>query len=343
MISFIICTNGKKVALTKLLIESIFNTAGQDADIHLGGVVTEFTNLSDKVHLHDFSYEALNGYVGALRNKTMEQANGDILVYCDDDVIYPLEWYNKFLKFNKQNPDWQIMSNKIYLPNGGRYWDRAIVDYDTHTMVDYDHDKTDHRLFFCATWFAMKKECFIKNKFDPDLLYYGGYKDKNLPVEKWKTAEDLELSRRLYDNGYVIDFDKDNYVFHAAWNFSEVIRRDNPNYKDVCVLHTIIGGEEETAAIIRKLSMKDLFDNEFIKLTNDPKSYGDNQHEFQRQYEIIDLYRRLLNRTPFEDELIILDSSRKMITQIQYDILNSEEYKKVKLKNISSKLSRIRR
>ena len=101
MISFIICTNGKKVELTKLLIQSIFNTAGEDADIHLGGVVSEFSDLKEKIKLHDFSYEAQNGFVGKLRNRTMEQANGDILVYCDDDVIYDerlVECYFKAVK-----------------------------------------------------------------------------------------------------------------------------------------------------------------------------------------------------------------------------------------------------
>jgi glycosyltransferase involved in cell wall biosynthesis len=257
MISFVICTNGKKVELTKLTIQSIFNTVGDKADIHLGGVITDFLELGSKINLHDFSYEANNGYVGALRNKTIEQTQGDIIVYCDDDVLYPSNWYKKFLDYGT---DWNIMSNKIYLPNGGRYWDRAIVDYDTHTMVDYDHDKNDHRLFFCATWFAIKKDCFKNNKFDPELLYYGGYKDKNLPVEKWKTAEDLELSRRLYENGYIIDFDSNNHVYHAAWNFSQVIRKHNNNYKNVCVLSGVLVAEEETSETIRKLSIKQEFD-----------------------------------------------------------------------------------
>lgn len=338
MISFIICTNGKKVELTKLLIQSIFNTVGENADIHLGGVIHQFSNLSDKISLHDFSYEAENGYVGALRNKTMEQADGDILVYCDDDVIYPVNWYNNFLDYLQKNKEWQIMSNKIYLPNGGRYWDRAIVDYDTHTMVDYNHDKTDHRLFFCATWFAIKKECFNKNKFDPDLLYYGGYKDKNLPVEKWKTAEDLELSRRLYDNGYVIDFDSNNYVFHAAWNFNEVYRVDNKNYQNVCVLQSQLINEEETAKVIRRYSIKCLFDNDFKNLTPTPNNFGNNEYEFERQYSIFNLYEKLVNKKLNENELIDLDNNRKSISEIEQNIKNSSEYKiklsKQKIKKI---------
>lgn len=327
MISFVICTNGKKVSLTKLLIQSIFNTAGIDANIHLGGVVDDFTDLGTKVKLHDFSYEARNGLVGALRNKTIEQTSGDVVVYSDDDVIYPEQWYGKFLQYDQNNPNWQVMSNKIYLPNGGRYWDRAIVDYDTHTMVDYTYDKNDHRIFFCATWFAIKKECFIDNKFDPDLLYYGGYKDKNLPVEKWKTAEDLELSRRLYNNGYVIDFDVDNYVFHAAWNFSEVYRPTNLNYQRVCVLHSIISGEEETAKIIRRYSVKKLFDEEFLKLTQTPTEYGSSEPEFSRQYKIFELYANLIDRKLTEDELIELDNNRKSIEEIEFNIKQTTEYK----------------
>jgi hypothetical protein len=342
MISFIICTNGKKVELTKLLIQSIFNTAGQDADIHLGGIVNGFSDLADRVHLHDFTHEATNGYVGALRNKTIEQAPGNILVYCDDDVIYPQEWYHKFLEYNKSN-DWQVMTNKIYLPNGGRYWDRAIVDNATHTMVDYNHDKTDHRLFFCATWFAIKRECFNSNKFDPELLYYGGYQDKNLPVAKWKTAEDLELSRRLYDNGYVIDFDQNNYVFHAAWNFTEVMRTTNPNYKNVCVLSNLLVNEEETALIIRRLTIKSMFDNEFKHLTAEPDRYGNNEEEFAHQYSIINLYNRLLNRIPHENELIAQDSRQKPINELEWEILNSGEYKRLKVNAISDRLRSIRR
>lgn len=343
MISFVICTNGKKVELTKLLIQTIFNTAGSDADIHLGGVITDFTELADRVKLHDFSYEANNGCVGALRNKTITCTTGDIIAYCDDDVLYPTYWYNTFLKYNELNPTWQVLTNKIYLPNGGRYWDRAIVDYDTHTMIDYNHDKTDKRLFFCATSFQIKREVFEKNKFDDNLLYYGGYANKDMPFEQFLTAEDLELSNRLYKNGYVIDFDVNNTVYHAAWNFIEIIRPNNENFRNVCV-------QEQDFDINRDYPMfryhlKKEFDDLLSRHVKDPNKFGNNDHWFVQVIGIRNIYINLLNREPSVEDISQL--YRAELIKIYDNVSHSEEflYKQsleYKMQKINAKVRRLR-
>lgn len=262
-IQFVICTNAKNVHYTKTTIKSIKNVV-KNPIIHIGGIINPFKDDPSLI-LHDFSNEAINGYVGKLRNKTIEKTTSDIIVYCDDDVAYPENWYDNFCKWNDINPNWNIMSNKIYLPNGGRYWDRAIIDNDTHTLVDYDHDILDKRLFFCATFFAIKRSCFNKNKFNETLKYYGGYSNKNMPVEAWETAEDLELSRRLYNNNYVIDFDKNNYVYHIAYDFLEIFRPDDYNFRNVTVHRNFLQYESEKAKQItdqdKKLKFESLLRN----------------------------------------------------------------------------------
>ena len=107
------------------------------------------------------------------------------------------------------------------------------------------------------------------------------------------------------------------------------------------MLNSVLGAEEETSETIRKLSIKQEFDIELNKLTQESQKYGNNDFEFQRQYQIISLYRRLLNRNISENELIVRDNDKKTLEIVECEILNSVEYKKNNLNKITNKLKKI--
>ena len=266
-ISFVIATNGKRYDLTKKTIKSIQNATNFKCDIHIGGNVSKFLINKDKnIFLHNFVEESNNGFIGKLRNRIIEKCNTEIVVYCDDDVLIPKNWLNNFLEYNNNN-DWNFLTNKIFLPNGGRYWDRSIIDDNIHTMVDYDHDKYDKRLYFCSTFFVTKRNFFNKFKFDETLKYYGGVKDKNLDLKNWKLAEDHELSYRIYQQGYCIDFDSNNYVFHINNEFTQVIRKINLS-KNVCIKNIFLNDEETDSIFVKDRSIINILRNEFKNLRN---------------------------------------------------------------------------
>ena len=140
--------------------------------------------------------------------------------------------------------------------------------------------------------------------------------------------------------GY-LDVDKTSIrdIFSTANTFLRKYKTNN--YKNVCVLNSVLAAEEETSETIRKLSIKQEFDIELNKLTQQSQKYGNNDLEFQRQYQIISLYRRLLNRNISENELIVRDNDKKTLEIVECEILNSDEYKKNNLNKITNKLKKL--
>ena len=266
-LEFVICTNGNRIKDLHRLVKSIQNSTNNKLNIHIGGIVDNFKDLEsqDNIILHNFSDASKNGYVGRLRNQLIEKTQSDIVVCCDDDMLIPEDWYKKFIDYNEKNKDWNFLTNKIYIPNGGRYWDRAIIDDNIHTMVDYNHNKKDNRLTFCGTFFIIKKSCFLKNKFDSNLKIYGGNLNKNNSFKTWMLAEEPELSRRLYENGFVIDFDDNNYVFHISNEFTQVIRKKNLS-KNVCVKNIFLEYEEVDTIFVKDKSVINMLRKELKNL-----------------------------------------------------------------------------
>ena len=244
MISFIIPTNGKKNKLTNLTIESIFDTVGNNCEIILTGDVSNFQSIKkSNIILHDLTDLAKNGYVGYLRNFGVKLSQYNIVAFVDDDVIFPKTWYENFIKYHNNN-EWNFLTNKILLPSGGRYWDRFILDDNVHTMVDYDHDKNDKRMCLCGTFFMFKKELFDKVKFDDTSVQYNGHKNKNVPFSELKKTEDVDFSKTIYKHGFVIDFDKNNFIWHANDNFYHLNRYYDSVNHDVVILKNNLFSEK---------------------------------------------------------------------------------------------------
>ncbi len=85
-------------------------------------------------------------------------------------------------------------------------------------MVDYDHPESDGRLYQCGCFWILRKSTFDNQKWDPEIPYY---------AERFgQVNEDVEYSKRLFENGYTISFDKGNHVWHwddayVEWNPSQ--------------------------------------------------------------------------------------------------------------------------
>ena len=146
-----------------------------------------------------------------LRNLAAEKADGDVLVFLDDDIIFDQSWVSQLQKFSNDK-HWDILGNKILLPDGGRYWDRSILN--PHQMVSYDFADNDPRLYQTGCFWVVRMEVFEKHKWDASIEYYA--------QKKGKVNEDVEYSQRLKDAGYLLKFDKDNLVWHWDDSYQEV-------------------------------------------------------------------------------------------------------------------------
>jgi glycosyltransferase involved in cell wall biosynthesis len=224
-ISFCISTNGKKTEITEMQIRSILNNANKSnikSEIVVCGIVDQFEKFKDdRVKLVDATKLAETGMLAALRNKAAEKCESDVLVFCDDDIIFEDDWLNRLTEFSTTKY-WDVLGNKILLPDGGRYWDRATIK--PHTMVDYEHPEDDMNLYQTGCFWILRREVFNNEKWDSSIPYYA---EKNGGIN-----EDLEYSRRLISKGVNLSFDSENTVWHLDSRYKEV---SLPNGHLICV------------------------------------------------------------------------------------------------------------
>ena len=225
-ISFCISTNGKKESVTKMQIRSILNNIKKSdlkSDIILCGDIENFKNLKNNsnIKLVEAKELAENGKLAALRNKAADFCTADVLVFCDDDIIFEDDWLERLCEYSS-NKYWDILGNKILLPDGGRYWDRAILN--PHTMVDYEHPENDPRLYQTGCFWIVRSSVFSLHKWDGNIGYYA---EKTGDIN-----EDVEYSKRLIKNGYILSFDSQNTVWHLDSKYKET---QLPNNILVCI------------------------------------------------------------------------------------------------------------
>jgi glycosyltransferase involved in cell wall biosynthesis len=231
-ISFCISTNGKKVEKTLKSITSIQQSMQQSTDLDyeivVCGVVDEFVNIKNILCI-DASEDANTGKLARLRNIAAEKTTGDVVVFLDDDILFSKEWTQKFKKYNDNN-SWDVLGNKILLPNGGRYWDRATVQ--PHVMVPYTVEDTDPNLYQTGCFWIVRKATWQTNKWNDDIAFYA--------ERSGGINEDVEYSRRLIKNGYHLKFDKDNVVWHWDHSYRQV---NIDNGVSLCLKETLLPEE----------------------------------------------------------------------------------------------------
>jgi hypothetical protein len=209
-ISFCIPTNGAKPEKTLLTIKSIKKELGEfPHEIIIAGDVSNFKD-AEGVILIDKSEEAHSRRVATLRNTAGDNAKFDVIAWCDDDIIIAEDWLQNTLHFSSNN-GWKILGNKVLLPDGSRYWDRASIN--PHRLVEYDHPNYDKTLYQSSAFFLARKRVFNDVRWDDNCLVYAD-REGDIP-------EDLKLSQDLKQKGYQFDFNDSALVWHADDSYTE--------------------------------------------------------------------------------------------------------------------------
>ena len=216
MISFIIITNAKKYETTIKSIDSIHKTMeGVQYEIIMVGDVEKFKSIAD-LKLINRPELAASGNLSAMRNCGAHYSQYDTLVFLDDDIIFSKDWFLNFKKYSDKN-SFFVYANKVLLPDGGRYWDKAVIYKSYQSLVNYDHDEKDPNLYQSGAFMTIKKNIFDQIKFDENITYYSNSVDN-----KPKYNEDVNFSNRLYGAGYHISFDANNVVYHDDDRYVQV-------------------------------------------------------------------------------------------------------------------------
>jgi len=225
-ISFCISTNAGQVEKTKLEISSIHKTMeGVDIpyEIVVAGVVSPFKETKG-LKLVDTPEDASQGMLAKLRNNAGEVVQYDTLVFVDDDFLFPDTWAKRLLEFSKES-GWKVLGNKILLPSGGRFWDRATMN--PHKLVPYDFPEFSRQLYQTGGFWIIRKDTYEENKWDSTIPINAAEKGIN------KHNEDIDLSMRIISKNIPLSFDENNTVWH--WDESYVEWQDLTLKKDIIV------------------------------------------------------------------------------------------------------------
>lgn len=213
-ISFCISTNASKVEKTKLEIKSIKRAMKKvkvPCEIIVAGVTEPFRE-TDGVAFVDTPEDANNGLLAKLRNNAAEKSRYDTLVFVDDDFVFPENWAERLLQFS-ESTGWEVLGNKILLPDGGRFWDRCTMN--PHSLVPYDHPDLFSNIYQTGGFWIMRRETYLKNKWNSDIPINGAERGLS------QFNEDIDLSRRIHSAGIKFVFDSENLVWHNDNSYVE--------------------------------------------------------------------------------------------------------------------------
>lgn len=203
--SYVMITNGKKNNITKMSIKSILDNVTDNDELIVVGDTEFLKNYNNKNITLVPSKDALDGKLSSCRNNGNKLAKGNVIINTDDDILFPPNFQSNLYNYISANyKTFDTLNTKIFLPNGCRWWDKAIYLSKHNTiLIPYDHSYDD-RLFYVGSFLIWKKQLALKIPFDETLLYY----------ERIKDNEDIKLSLDLKRSGYKIKIDLNNFVIH---------------------------------------------------------------------------------------------------------------------------------
>jgi hypothetical protein len=225
-ISFIIITNGKNNQKLINQIKSIQKQKIKNYEIIISGI-TDLKFNEENIIYKENEQKAKSGSLGGLRNEACNTAKYENLVISDDDMLFSLDWYSNAQK----NQEFDILTPKIKLPDGTRFWDNACYMSPEKGHIILNHNETDDYLYMSGgqSW-IMKKYVFDKIKWDEDILIYNM---KNInQYTKGMHNEDTDYSLKCRKSGFKIKYVPQVLVYHDDATYTSigrVVRRRTAN------------------------------------------------------------------------------------------------------------------
>lgn len=172
--------------------------------------------LEERLVGHPYArwYSIVNRGRAGARNFGAMQAGGALIVFLDDDIEVPSDFFNRIEQIHRRLPSaWitgTVRQKIVDLPHADFLRFRALLDYDVRGRPEWGDGLVRVESFTTAQ-LGVSREVFIAT---------GGF------CEGLRDGEDFELSVRARDCGYEIFHDTMNIVFHVDFSdFESFIRR----------------------------------------------------------------------------------------------------------------------
>jgi phenylacetate-coenzyme A ligase PaaK-like adenylate-forming protein/spore maturation protein CgeB len=202
--SFCVITGGTRPEKLRLTIEGIHRQNIPDSEIIVVGNHHEEEDI-----LYIPAVEAARqGRLGEMRNLAVERAQFNRIVILDDDILLGAGWYDAM---KARGEDWDILTSRILLPDGTRYWDYATVGGPRgHRLLRHDESADDFVYMSGGTAWVMKDHVAESVRWEAHL---GFYED-----------EDVRFSRRCVEQGFHIEHNPNAVAYHYDPSYTRVGR-----------------------------------------------------------------------------------------------------------------------
>jgi len=203
--TFGIITDGNNDNYINIIIDSIKNNSIPNYEIIIVG---NTKIINPEILIFPFDETIKTGWITKKKNIIATHAKYENIVLLHDYIKLNNNWYEGFLEYG-DNFDWCI--TKILNINNNRYRDYTLfpykvdylnIDFSPVDISDYFKDncllpydfenniKTNKYMYISGAYYVIKKNIALLYPLDEKLVHGGG--------------EDVELSKRLHNNGIII-------------------------------------------------------------------------------------------------------------------------------------------
>ena len=135
------------------------------------------------------------------------------LVISDDDMLFDGEWYTQLSK----TPSFEILTSKVRLPDGGRFWDHACYQSpeNEHRILE-PHEEDSHLYMSGGQSWVMKQRVFEKVKWGEEFDMAGGSNAMSniKDYRSGKHNEDTDYALQCREEGFKINHNPKMITWH---------------------------------------------------------------------------------------------------------------------------------
>jgi len=201
-ISIILATKGNKLTFLEKCINSIQEQTFRDFEIILIYSVfsNELNSLIEKNGMLSFKDTATT--LGAARNLGVKHANGEIVIFIDDDCEAPNDWLSKINSTFQDNPTLSCLGGAHFTPL--KECEESPVSFVQGSFVE---SRMGDNVSFGKYTVGKIPGCNVAYR--KAIFEKAGYLNETL-----RTVEDWEFNIRLVEKGYSLRFDPKIFVWH---------------------------------------------------------------------------------------------------------------------------------